>query len=184
MPRWPHAPSHEVDHPGTYIITAATLHHRPVFDTPERLTLLEDRLLGLCHDLGWQPQQWAVFSNHYHLVALSPEEGGASDALMRRLHGQTAIAVNKLDGVVGRTVWYDRWDTRISFEKSYLARLNYVRTNPVRHGLVSRPEDYPWCSAEWFSQRAERPWFETICSFAVDRVVVPDDFGDLREQAR
>ncbi len=177
MSRWPHAPSHEVTHPGAYIITAATLHHAPFFASPERLTLLEETLLGLCTELGWQPQQWAVFPNHYHLVALSPQEDGASTALMKRLHGATAVAVNRLDGTSGRKVWYQRWDTRISFEKSYLARLNYVRTNPVRHGLVARAEEYPWCSAEWFAQCAERPFFDTVCSFKTDTVAVPDDFA-------
>ena len=184
MPRWPHAPSHQVDHPGAYIVTAATLHHRPLFDSPERLTLLEDALLGVLGDLGWSVQQWAVFANHYHFVALSPEAGGATGGLTRRIHGTTAIALNRLDSTPGRPVWHDRWDTRLTFEKSYLARLNYVRSNPVRHGLVAQAEAYPWCSAEWFARRAERPWFETVCSFAVDAVNVPDAFGDLREQAR
>ena len=158
--------------------------HNRLFDSPERLTLLEDLLLGFCNDLGWRLQQWAVFANHYHFVALSPETDGNTANLIRRLHGKSAIELNKLDGTPGRKVWHERWDTRLTFEKSYLARLNYVRTNPVRHGLVSRPEDYPWCSAEWFAQKAERPWFETIRSFAVDAVNVPDAFGDLREQAR
>ena len=184
MSRWPHAPSHQVDHPGAYIVTAATLGHLRLFDAPERLTLLEDTLLGVLQDLGWRLQQWAVFANHYHFVALSPDTDGATGALTRRLHGTTAIALNKLDGTPGRKVWHDRWDTRLSFERSYLARLNYVRTNPVRHGLVQRPEDYPWCSAEWFARHAERPWFETICSFPVDLVNVPDAFGELREGAR
>jgi putative transposase len=31
---------------------------------------------------------------------------------------------------------YEFWDTRLTFEKSWFARLNYVHQNPVKHGLV------------------------------------------------
>jgi len=29
------------------------------------------------------------------------------------------------------------WDTRLTFEKSWLARLKYVHHNPLYHGLVA-----------------------------------------------
>ena len=27
----------------------------------------------------------------------------------------------------------------------------YIHNNPVRRGLVHRPEDWPWCSAGWYA---------------------------------
>ena len=38
----------------------------------------------------------------------------------------------------------DFWDTQLRRGESYSAKWEYVRTNPVRHGLVSRAEDWPW----------------------------------------
>ncbi len=73
-------------------------------------------------------------------------------------------------------IWYNFRDTHLSFQKSYYARLHYVHTNPVRHGLVLKPEDYPWCSAAWFKRTAKRSFVETIESFKTDRLNVPDDF--------
>lgn len=81
-----------------------------------------------------------------------------------------------MDNLPGRNVWYRAWDTRLSFEKSYLARLAYVHKNPVKHGLVDNAEDYPYCGAKWFAENANRPFYETVMSFKTDRVNVYDDF--------
>ena len=65
---------------------------------------------------------------------------------------KTARDLNRLDLVPGRTVWFNVLETELSFEKSYLTRLNYVHQNAV-HGLVAVANQYPWCSATWFSER-------------------------------
>jgi putative transposase len=96
--------------------------------------------------------------------------------MLRRLHAVTAQAVNRLDGAEGRKVWFEYWDTHLSFERSYLARLHYVHQNPVRHGLVRSAIRYPWCSAAWFEQHAQPTFFRTVTSFKIDRVRVLDDY--------
>ena len=42
---------------------------------------------------------------------------------------------------------------------SLLARLNYVHNNPVHHGIVPAARQYPWCSASWFENSADRLFF-------------------------
>ena len=46
------------------------------------------------------------------------------------------------------------WDTQITFQRSCLARLNYVRQNPVHHGVVHKASEYHWCSAAGFERSA------------------------------
>jgi putative transposase len=176
MTRWPHSPSHTVDHPGTYILTASTYHKALLFSGEQRLDLLHDILLQELEKAGWQLQAWAVFANHYHFVGLSPESGLGLKQLTRAIHGRSAIELNKLDGTPGRMVWYRAWDTRLSYERSYLTRLAYVHNNPVRHGLVQDAQEYPWCSARWFADRADRPFYKSVMSFKTDGVNVYDDF--------
>ena len=48
------------------------------------------------------------------------------------------------------------WDRELTFEKSYLARLNYVHHNPVHHKLVPVTGEYAWCSARWFETKRDR----------------------------
>ena len=109
-------------------------------------------------------------------MGLAPDEGANFATMLGILHKSTASAVNKIDGTLGRRVWFNYRDTVLTYEKSYLARLGYVHNNPVKHGLVSVASDYEWCSASWCSQRAERSFYETVMSFKTDRINVEDDF--------
>ncbi len=176
MKSWPHAPSRQVCGPGLYCVTAGTYCKERLFDTPEKLSLLEDSLLREAEVFGWQIQAWAVFSNHYHFVGIAPEEGAQFQRFLGKVHTHTATELNKLDSAPGRQVWYRFWDTHLTFEKSYLARLAYVHNNPVHHKLVARADQYEWCSAQWFKAKAELAFYETVMGFATDRVNVIDDF--------
>lgn len=173
---WPHAPVHRLGAGGAFIVTAAAylkLHH---FRGQERLSLLHDTLLDLASRYEWRLQAWAVFSNHYHIIALSPQDASTLSTTVNRLHTVTALAVNKMDGVRGRKVWHQYWDTWLTYERSYFARLRYVHQNPVHHGLVRVAEQYPWCSAAWFERTADRAFSRTINAFKIDNLDVLDDF--------
>ncbi|NLV39831.1 MAG: hypothetical protein GXY15_01205 [Candidatus Hydrogenedentes bacterium] len=175
---WHHAPVHRFTPNRAHMTTAATLRKEPYFRGEERLSLLQDTLLGVLHEVGWRPQAWAVFPNHYHLVAAAPgEEGGAPlCSLVQRAHSLSARELNRLDGAPGRKVWFQYWDTVLSYERSYFARLNYTHNNPVKHGVVACAENYPHCSAAWFSQNAEDAFRRKVASFGYGRVNVVDDF--------
>jgi putative transposase len=84
--------------------------------------------------------------------------------------------VNGLDQTPERQVWYNYWDTRLTYQRSYLARLNYVHQNAVKHGLVPVANQYPWCSAAWFEREAAPAMVKAIYRFKVDQVKVYDDF--------
>ena len=176
MPDWPHAPVHRLDEQGTYFVTGGTYRKERFFRTPERLTLVQDALHELVAEFGWQLQAWAVLPNHYHFVALSPEHPDSLKAMLSKLHACTARHINRLDGAAGRQVWYQFWDTKLTFQRSYLARLNYVHENPVKHGAASVATRYPWCSALWFEQRADNAFQKVVSSFRTDLLNVYDDF--------
>jgi putative transposase len=73
-------------------------------------------------------------------------------------------------------VWHNYWETRLTYQRSYLARLNYVHQNPVKHGLVPVASQYRWCSAAWFERTASTAQVKSIYRFKVDQVRVRDDF--------
>ena len=117
-----------------------------------------------------------MLANHYHFVAISPDNPKTLRTVLSKLHTETATALNRMDGVPGRQVWYQFWDKRITYQRSYLARLRYVHENAVHHGVVSHAEAYPWCSARWFAEKASRAFQRTVKSFKIDRLSVKDDF--------
>jgi putative transposase len=92
------------------------------------------------------------------------------------LHTRTGGWLNRLDQTPGRQVWFNYRDTRLTHQRSYLARLNYVHQNPVKHGLVPVANQYPWGSAAWFERTASPAQVRSIYRFKTDRVNVPDEF--------
>jgi putative transposase len=176
---WPHAPTHLLAEGGTFFVTASTLDRVHHFRGPARLRVLHRGLLTVARDFGWRLEAWAVFSNHYHFVAHSPPEAtdaASLTAMLKILHVKTSGWLNRLDKAPERRVWFNYRDTRLTHQRSYLARLNYVHQNPVKHGLVPVANQYPWGSAAWFERTASPAQVKSIYRFKTDKVVVPDEF--------
>jgi putative transposase len=88
---------------------------------------------------------YVVMANHVHLL-IHPKI--APDRIMKSLKGATAREANRLLGRTGesfsRKESYDHWvRNQGEFEKIRA----YIEGNPVKAGLVEKPEDYPWSSA-------------------------------------
>jgi putative transposase len=165
-----------MDSDGIYIVTAGTLNKTHLFSDADKLTLLEQNLLQLAKHYQWQLEAWAVFTNHYHFVARNNRDSAGLMKLLKHLHADSAREINRVDGKVGRTVWFNFWDTKLTYERSYLARLNYVHQNPVKHGLVVKANQYRWCSAAWFERVAAPAIVKTIYGFKTDNLKIHDDF--------
>ncbi len=163
------------------MVTCSTYGRRHHFCGAARLQVLNRGLLAMASDFGWNLEAWAVFSNHYHWVGHSPHgEAGAESLreMLGLLHEKTAKWINRLDRTPGRSVWHNYWETLLTYEGAYRARLNYVHQNAVKHGLVTVANQYPWCSASWFERTATAAQVKTIYGFKTDRLRVVD-FEDV-----
>jgi putative transposase len=174
---WPHAPPHWTFDAGMYFVTASTYHRQPILAGPAELKVVSTRLLESALAFGWSVHAWVVLSNHYHLMARSPLGSGESlRAWLRELHRTAAIALNQLANAPGRRVWMNFRESQITHQRSYLARLNYIHQNPVRHGVATSATDYEWSSARWFEGNAAPGFVESVRRFKTDRISVWDDF--------
>lgn len=173
---WPHAPVHRLADNAVYFVTASTLHKAHLFNSPQKRDLLERLLLSFAKEYGWQLEAWAVLANHYHIVARGNPGSRNLGEFIHRLHGVSSHNLNQLDGAEGRQVWFNFRDTKLTIQHSYLARLNYVHQNAVKHGLALVANQYPWCSAAWFGRTASPAQVRTIYSFKTDQIRIDDDF--------
>jgi putative transposase len=173
---WHHSPLHQLGKTGAYMVTAGTYQKKRLFSSDELLTMVQDSLFRIAADYRWQLQAWAIMANHYHFIAIPDDASASLPNMVRKLHSQTTADANRRLARPDRKVWFQYWDTHLTFEKSYLARLNYVHNNPVHHGLVVTASAYPWCSAAWFEHNAKPSFFRTVSGFKYDRLSVPDDF--------
>ncbi len=176
MAQWSHAPLHLFNSAGSYFVTGSTLYKQLFFRTEKQLDLLQDSLFELILKYHWRLEAWAIFPNHYHFIAQSPSDPSNLRKLLTHLHAHTAKELNRLENTPGRRIWYQYWDTQLTFENSYLARLNYVMNNPVKHQIVAQAKDYRWCSASSFSQNAQPDYYKVVSSFKTDTVKILDDF--------
>ena len=175
-----HNPPHYFVPNAIYMVTGSLLHNKHLLTDNKRKSLICEILFERAERWGWELEAWVVLENHYHFIARAPENALTLAKLMQQFHSKSAVELNKLDKTLGRKVWFNYWDTCITHETSYYARLHYVHLNPAKHGLVGakRAEDYPFCSYRWFLEKADDDFRELVNNQPIDRVDVFDDFDD------
>jgi REP element-mobilizing transposase RayT len=106
------------------------------------------------HDHGKRIQLHAavVMPDHVHLLLtpLQSELGWphALPAILKLIKGVSARSVNRLLDCSGPVWQEESFDHVLRSTESFAEKLEYIHQNPVRRGLVQRPEDYPWLWAE------------------------------------
>lgn len=173
---YPNNPPHYYLSNAMYMVTGAILQKKSIIVSNAFKSFFLHTLFERADHLGWALQAWAVLHNHYHFIARALENASSLAELIRQLHSITAIEFNRRDHFPGRQVWYNYWDTCLTYEKSYLARLHYVHMNPVKHGLVEDAVEYPFCSYRWFLEQGDAELKVLVFEQPIDRVKVVDDF--------
>jgi REP element-mobilizing transposase RayT len=101
-------------------------------------------LARVVRQFQWHLHAYCLLENHYHLVL----ETAVRDlsAGMQRLNGVYAQCFNSRHGVNGH-LFQDRYYAGfIEADGHLLELIRYLALNPVRAGLSSRPENWPWSS--------------------------------------
>ncbi len=96
---------------------------------------------------------YCLMPNHIHLVAV-PAEPWSISRTLRDTHRLYARLYNNRHGYVGH-LWQGRFFSCGLDDRHFWAAVRYVERNPLKAGLASRAEDYPWSSAR--SHCRERP---------------------------
>lgn len=88
---------------------------------------------------------YVLMPNHFHLLATPATDDGLP--LMMQAVGRSYVRYfNNRHGRSG-TLWEGRYrSTVLEAERYLLACMVYMDLNPVRHGLVAQPADFPWSS--------------------------------------
>lgn len=94
-----------------------------------------------------QVETWAycLMPNHIHLVVV-PESKDGLHLAIGEAHRRYTRRINFREGWRGH-LWQGRFASFIMQERYLLTCARYVELNPVRAGLVTKPEDWPWSSA-------------------------------------
>lgn len=110
----------------------------------------EDRLLFLAlleetvRRYHWSVIQYVLMTNHFHLMVETPEP-----TLSRGMKWLCQVYAQRLNRRHGRSghLFGSRFTSHLVEKNAYLLEtLRYLALNPVRAGIVARPEDYRWGS--------------------------------------
>ncbi len=167
-----HAPPHPFRDAGQYLLTAANFEHVAIMASPDRRTEFEGRLLDVMKEAQAIVYAWVILINHYHIL-VGVETLNAVSRALQQLHGATSREWNLADGFTGkRRVWYKFSDRVIRNDAHFYRSVNYLHYNPVKHGLITDPYEWPWSSLHNYLTHNGREW---LCKTWEDFPV--DDFG-------
>jgi REP element-mobilizing transposase RayT len=128
---------------GYYHLTTRTLKGEHVFASDEAKQTVVDALASRQEAGRWRVHAFVVMANHVHVVV-----SDAGVGLQEAVRDFKKWVWHEVRGLGNGPLWERRYDDNaIGSAHEMRAVAEYVHNNPVRIGLVRRPEDYFWSSA-------------------------------------
>lgn len=141
---------------GTYFFTVVMFRRWPWFNDAWYVANLRQAFTDEINRRPFKIDAIVVMPDHIHAIWTLP--GGDSDYPTRWQHIKRAFTKMVPDeerpAVRGsradkkeQAIWQRRfWEHRIRDEVDFATHVQYIHYNPVKHGYVERPEDWPYSS--------------------------------------
>ncbi|MFD0931579.1 transposase [Psychroflexus salinarum] len=160
---------------GLYFVSFAVVEWLYVFTKKEYIDIVLDSLSFCQKHKGMEIAAWCLMTNHVHLIfrsigglhpanLLGDFKRFTSKAIVKCiashpkenrkefLLGQFKKAAQKASNVNDYQFWrHDNQPIELWSNKVIAQKINYVHQNPVKAGLVLRPENYKYSSAKDYS---------------------------------
>jgi len=162
-----------IEFPGAYYhVTSRGNEQKNVFrDQKDRWKFL-DYLNSSVVRYGAVIHAWCLMSNHYHLLIETP--AGNLSQIMRHINGAYTTYFNIKWKRVGH-LFQGRYKAILVDADNYMLELSrYIHLNPVRAGIVARPEQYQWSSYKsYIGQNKVSDWQTTDFILGYFSVIPP-----------
>lgn len=116
---------------------------------------------------------WVFLPDHWHAIC-APKYPLTISQVMKSIKTSSTVLMNRGRAEAGE-LWQARFfDRALRSVEEYNEKVEYIHLNPVKAGLVRRPQDWRWTSVSEYSgvSAAEQ---ERRCGLAIDRVSMPSD---------
>ena len=122
---------------------------------------------------GFLLSAWVFLPDHWHAI-FYPAHPLTIGRVMESIKDAATKRINRSRREVGRLLQPRFFDRALRTVREYNEKVKYIHLNPVKAGLVSRPEDWPWSSVHDYTGSVNR--VPAIPSgLSVDRVLLPAD---------
>ena len=116
---------------------------------------------------------WVFLPDHWHVIC-APTYPVTISLVMKSVKQSSMSAINRCRGAEGE-LWQARFfDRALRTVKEYNEKVEYIHMNPVRAGLVSRPQDWRWSSFNEYAGTTSDEQKQR-CGLVIDRVRMPSD---------
>jgi len=146
-----------------HFVTFSCWRRQPLLASDSAKRVFEVALEKTRRSYHWLVFAYVVMPEHVHLLVNEPERGSLAKALQvlkqsvaRRLIGDRAH------------FWEARYyDFNVFSAKKRVEKLRYIHRNPVKRGLVERPEEWVWSSFRHYATgevgvvRIESEWVDS-----------------------
>jgi putative transposase len=123
-----------------HFVTFSCYRLEPYLASPSARFLFEETLERMRLRYGFCVVGYVVMPEHVHLLVSEPSTG----PLARALH---ALKLSMSKRQPRRPFWQARYyDFNVFTARKHVEKLRYMHRNPVKRGLVERPEDWQWSS--------------------------------------
>ena len=176
--------------PGAMVFfTLVTHERRKLFDEELARRCLREAILNIQQVRPFTIDALVLLPDHLHTIWTLPEDDCDFSVRWRQIKGDFTARYRLAGGTEGtrsksrqkrreRAIWQRRfWDHVIRDEDDFERHLDYIHYNPVKHGLVECPRDWPHST---FHRWVERGVYEPDWGCAKKGVL---EFDDLEETA-
>jgi putative transposase len=138
-----------------HFITCSCYHRRPFLDSARRrdsfLTVLEQ----VRQRYSFVVVGYVVMPEHFHLLISEPERGDPSVVIQALKVGFVRRVIIRIrpahqnpgEELAPTHIWQRRfYDFNVWSKQKRIEKLRYIHRNPVKRGLVEKPEQWHWSS--------------------------------------
>ena len=91
--------------------------------------------------------EFVIMPNHFHLL-ITPAPPVTIERAVQFIKGGFSYRAKKELGIIGEIWQTSFYDHRVRDAVEYARLRHYIHMNPVRRGLVTNPEEFPFSSAQ------------------------------------
>jgi putative transposase len=141
-----------------YFITCVLANRTPVLGDERHMALFRETLREVKKLHPFTMTAYAFLPDHFHLLIFVPAATNISN-LMKSIKWNFTLNYKTANQIKHPVKLWQRgfWDHVIRDEQDFVNHFHYIHYNPVKHGLVACPVDYPHTS---FHAYLERGWYE------------------------
>ena len=116
---------------------------------------------------------WVFLPDHWHAIC-APLHPVSISLAVKSVKQSSMSAINRGRGAEGE-LWQPRFfDRALRTGQEYSEKVEYIHLNPVKAGLVRRPQDWRWSSFNEYSGMSADEQ-KRRCGLIIDRVRMPSD---------